>query len=310
MKITYLIFAHNNLPQLQRLIMQLNAENVDFFCHIDAKCSEDYSFLLQHDNVQICEQRHSIDWGGITQVQALLACCRELCMKYGDGEKRMVCLLSGYDYPIKSNEYIYNYFSIHYKLNFISAIPIPNPRSNWTDHGRRRIECYAVRLGPRAIATIEPKCFNYTNMRQLAKVAYYNPRMLFKALSKLFAARRVHPDGLQPYGGEFWWALPLESIQNLLSYVDEHPEFLEYHRNTSNPDELFFQTLVYNLFPKEFIADNCLRWVNWKGGVSPQNISLCDKRKLQVVSLKKDILFVRKVADGEVSAYINSLINT
>ena len=104
--------------------------------------------------------------------------------------------------------------------------------------------------------------------------------------------------------------MPLESIQNLLSYVDEHPEFLEYHRNTSNPDELFFQTLVYNLFPKEYIADNCLRWVNWKGGVSPQNISLCDKRKLQVVSLKKDILFVRKVADGEVSAYINSLINT
>lgn len=309
MKVTYLIFAHENLSQLHRLIAQLDAKNVDFLCHIDVKCKEDYQFLYNYKNVQICDRKYSIDWGGITQVQALLACCHELCTQYGSDEKRMICLLSGYDYPIKSNEYIYNYFSEHCNLNFIAAIPIPNLCSGWSEHGRRRIECYAIRLGTKAIATIEPGCINSGNMKQLAKVAYYNPKMLFHALGKLFVRKRKHPSYLKPYGGEFWWVLPLESIREILLYVDEHPDFLEYHRDTSNPDELFFQTLIYNLFPQESIVRNCLRWVNWNGGVSPQNISLADKRKLQIASINSDILFVRKVADMEVSNYVNELIS-
>ena len=264
----------------------------------------------QYKNVQLCEHRYSIDWGGITQVKALIACCQELCMKYkSEDEKRMVCLLSGYDYPIKSNDYIYNYFIAHSNLNFIAAMPLPNLRSNWVDHGRRRIECYAVRLGAKSIATIEPRKLNWGNIRQLAKVVYYNPKMLADAFSKLFKSKRKHPTSLKPYGGEFWWVLPLSSIQKMMIYIDEHPDFLDYHHNTSNPDELFFQTLAYNLLPQETIACNCLRWVNWKGGISPQNIAISDKEKLKKAFIRKDILFVRKVADAEVSDYINSLIS-
>lgn len=309
MKITYLIFAHENLSQLHRLISQLNATNVDFFCHIDVKCKEDISFLNQYKNVHLSKRRYSIDWGGITQVLALIACCRELCEKYKDDEKRMVCLLSGYDYPIKSNDYIYNFFLAHSNLNFMAAMSIPNVRSNWTDHGRRRIECYAVRLGAKSIATIEPRKFSWGNIRQLAKVLYYNPKKMVSALGKLFKSKRKHPRFLKPYGGEFWWILPLSSIFKIVTYIDDHPDFLNYHYDTSNPDELCFQTLAYNLFPQESMICNCLRWVNWRGGVSPQNITLQDKEKLKKVFLRKDILFVRKVADAEVSDYINSLIS-
>lgn len=239
MTLTYLLFVHNNPAQVYRLVKRLNAPKVDFFIHVDAKAKEDFNNLLCFPNVNFSSKRFSIEWGGITMVEALLFCCQELLEK-NRGE--MVCFLSGQDYPVKSNEYIQSYLQKYPTCNFVTGNYIPSPNCSWLEHGRRRIKCYALRLGAKSIATVEPRCFNWNNFRQLFKVLKYRPGCLLKAISVLlFWSRRIHPAYLLPVGGEFWWVLPVLSLEKVIAYVKIHPDFTAWHKYTSSPDELFFQ---------------------------------------------------------------------
>lgn len=300
MNVIYLIFVHDKPAHLKRLLERLNAPWVDFFIHVDKKSSEDFIFLNQYSNVHVVSH-YSIEWGGITMVEALLFCCKEL-LKVCKGD--YIFFLSGYDYPVKSNEYIQSYLMSHKKVNYVAASPILSNKCNWLEHGRRRIECYALRLGTKSIATIEAQCFNMADIRQLLKVLRYSPSSFLKAMQiVLFYPQRKHPKNLKPYGGEFWWVLPNSSLEQLVIYVDTHPDFIEYHRGTSIPDELFFSTLVYNLFPKSSIANSCLRYVNWIKGNSPSVIE--NATLLNRLIDNGNILFARKVLDTKICDFVD-----
>lgn len=307
MKLTYLIFAHDNLLQLEHLLERLQSPNIDFMIHIDSKSTTDFSSLLRFSNVFFVRRCLPIYWGGISMVYALLLACKDT-LNFCKGE--MVIFLSGTDYPVKSNEYIIDFFRKYKNQNFIQGFKLPNKKDlTWLEGGRRRIECYALRLKDRSIATIEPKKINLDNFRQFLKVLLQNPRKMFKLINILLTyPLRQHPKYLWPYGGEFWWCLPVSSIKTILSFIDEHPDFIDYHKDTANPDELFFNTLIYNLYTKEFIQNDCLRWINWKGKPSPENVSKKDISFINKAIEADNVLFLRKVNDIYTCDLIDSLI--
>lgn len=305
MNITYLIFAHANLPFLEHLINRLEAPNTDFFIHIDKKSKECFTHLLSIRNVYFAKNRFDIKWGDISMVKALLSACEELT-NVCKGE--MVVFLGGTDYPVKNNQYINDYLESHKNINFIQGYSLPTTSLNWTEGGRRRIECYALRLQERCIATIEPNKLTFNNLRQIIKVLLKNPYKIKQALQIFFTyPSRKHPDYLIPYGGEFWWILPTNSIKRILKYTKEHPDFFSYHKNTSNPDELYFNTLVYNLYNKEELTNDCLRYIKWGGKPSPKNITKEDYKLINKCVKESDTLFVRKIDNIEVCQLIDKL---
>lgn len=304
--ITYLIFAHSNPNFLQHLITRLQSPQTDFFIHIDSKSKEDFSIITSTSNIFFAKKTFNIEWGGITMVEALLSVCSELS-QVCKGE--MVIFLSGTDYPFKSNFYINNYLEKYKNTNFINGHKIPSNLCNWKEGGRRRIECYALRLQERCIATIEPRKLSVNNLKQFCKVLLKNPIKIVQALH-IFCTypQRKHPQYLTPYGGEFWWILPIHSIKRILKYVETHYDFLNYHKNTSNPDELFFNTLIYNLFTKEEISNNCLRYIKWKNNQSsPENITINDTKLIQNCLRQSDVLFCRKIDSIETCQFIDNL---
>ena len=306
MRITYLIFAHNNPSFLLRLVDRLSTPNVDFMIHIDKKSNDDFSAVFQKTNVYKCLNSFEIEWGGRSMVDALLAACDEIV---GRCKGDVIVFLSGSDYPVKSNDYIAGYLQKNSGMDFITGVPVPSNFCNWQENGRRRINCYALRISNRSIVTIEPRKMNIGNIKQLCKVCLLNPRKLGMAL-KLFAyPKRNHPSYLSPFGGEFWWVLPINTIKLILDFVRKHSDFLFYHSNTSNPDELFFNTLVYNLCEKGLIKNTCLRFVNWhKGNSSPANISSNDIAIIEKCIHDPDILFVRKIANIDTCDSIDCLL--
>lgn len=307
MNITYLILAHNNPNFLYSLIERLEYPNVDFLIHIDKKSTDNFNKLKLLPNVHFAQRQSSLEWGGISIVETLISCCNEI-KEQCKGE--VICLLSGSDYPVKSNDYIYNYLHQNRTKNFIIGMPLPSLECNWTRNGNLRLRGYALRLKSRSIASIEPRVFNLTNLKQFIKVALVSPKKLFEAINIWIKYPiRKHPLHIKPYGGEFWWILPYSTIIKICQYIEKHPDFIAYHKDTLIPDEIVFNTLVYNLCDKSEIKNTCLRYINWQKGKlsSPTDINKEDIEIIKYCIKQPNILFARKINESS-SKLIDKLL--
>lgn len=306
--ITYLLLLHNNSQISLSLIKNRDYLEDIFYIHLDKKCV-DVLPTTEYTHTHYSKIRHNVKWGGFSIIETLLDSCREICATI---KSDYVILLSGTDYPIKTRQYIEDYINSHPNTDFIQGQKIPSPDCHWLEGGRRRLECYALPLGGKNIATIEPRKLDWGNLRQLGKIALNSPKSLFRAMKIwLTAPKRRHPEDLIPYRGEMWWGLRRSTLETIINYLDEHPEYLEYHKNTCIPDEIFFNTLVYNLIPHEEISNSCLRYINWDKsapGYSPHDITLNDTTLISDIISNPDYLFARKISDINVANYINKVI--
>ncbi|NTO32928.1 glycosyl transferase, partial [Enterococcus faecium] len=100
-------------------------ENAVFIIHIDKKTDIEPSIeaFKSYDNVEFLCNKNSVKiyWGGFYIVQAEI----NLVKRELQNEKYLkYVLLSGADYPIKENEYIYNYFKKNSSVEFIRGIDL------------------------------------------------------------------------------------------------------------------------------------------------------------------------------------------
>lgn len=280
---------------------------MSFIIHIDKKSRSlfNWEYLKSKDNITFLSYKE-VTWGGIEIIEVLIKLLQVAISQNPNG---YCILLSESDYPIKTNEYIKTYLENN-PYNFICGQKIPFFKG-WLEGGRRKTECYALRLSNKRIASIEPHKYNLSNLRQLIKVILYNHHKLKKALLILCKyPQRQHPNYLTPFGGEFWWVLKSECIQSILVFLEKHPDFIEYHQNTTIPDEIFMNTLVYNLFNLKEIKNSPLRYINWVGkGNSPQDITLQNIPLLEKILQSPDFLFARKITDISVCYYIDKYLN-
>lgn len=105
-KIAYLISVHKDPNQVKRMIQALyQGNNTHFFIHIDAKCDQNEfkkKLSCYKQNIHYTPNRYWIQWGGFNQVQyqkELLKTCIESGISFD-----RVFILTGQDYPLKSND--------------------------------------------------------------------------------------------------------------------------------------------------------------------------------------------------------------
>lgn len=100
MKIAYLITAFGNYEHLNLLIKTLNDKNTMFFIHIDKKAEMPKN--LHSDNI-VFIKRINVWWGGWSHLEAIINLTNE-AVKY---KFDYYILLSGTDYPIRPNSFLY-----------------------------------------------------------------------------------------------------------------------------------------------------------------------------------------------------------
>src|SRR3954454_12035046 len=120
MRLTYLIVAHKNPEQLARLVKSLSYDGESFFIHIDKKCNlKAFQEALQTNElsrhigehgcrVEVIYNRVSVVCGAYSHVGAIFNSLAEI---FSSKERfDYLVLLSGQDYPIKTNEHIRAHF--------------------------------------------------------------------------------------------------------------------------------------------------------------------------------------------------------
>jgi hypothetical protein len=295
MKLYYLILAHKNPEQLARLVGRLVHSEAEFYIHLDAHVDVRpfVKKLEKYPAVHFVpeEKRAHVTWGDFSMVEAMLAL---LDMLDGQLHDLGYCvLMSGQDYPIKSNREIEAYFEQHYGMNFINGTKLPV--EFWPNHGMDRIGAYNFhplkreRFNLSVYPLWDKRFYRLGHIYGICNFLWRHPRQI-GVLRKMFYPKRRCPGRLIPHGGSQWWALPVETVKLIADFLRQNPAYIQYHKYTHVPDELFFQTIVYSLCAGDKIADS-LTYVNWarKGCPLPVTFTHADAGELD-----NDQLFARK----------------
>ncbi|WP_445367269.1 beta-1,6-N-acetylglucosaminyltransferase [Methylomonas sp. BW4-1] len=265
-KICFLILAHTNPRQLKRLIDALSFDLFDIYVHIDKK-SNITEFL--HPKANFIDERVSVSWGGFSMVQATL---NLVSYAYDGGKYQYYCLLSGTDYPIKSNKDIFNYITQDGNFEYLDFFKSDD--SKWHDRYKKYYyyECYPIK------------------------------RILDVGVRKILPDRRF-PAGYAPHWGSSWWTLSNYAIEYILNVLNSDPSLVSFFRYCSSPDEMMFQTILCNSSFFEKIQKE-FRYLDWsKGGSHPKTLIYSEDFESLKVSAS---LFARKFNNGD-DAFLDAI---
>ena len=262
MKIAHLILAHTQPRQLERLIERLQHKNFYFFIHIDKKVSlDDFESLLAKDHVYLVSERVKVGWGAFSIVEATINGFREIASS--GLEIDYVNLLSGSDYPLKSPEFIHQFFTKNPDKNFMEYQSV---NEEWKE----------------AI----PRLTKY----HLTNYSFPGRHMVQKWVNRLSPSRTM-PRNLIAVGRSQWFSITIDAVTYILEYLDKHVEVIPFFKFTWAPDEIIFQTIIYNSALRETLVNNNLRYIDWADGKpSPKVLGSEDFTSL----MESDALFARK----------------
>jgi hypothetical protein len=283
----YIILAHKNMEQLNRLLARLDDGCSYFFIHIDAKLPDrELSALVFNQEKAQLVDRIFTKWADFSIVEATLKALE--AVRASNKEFGSISILSGQDYPIKSNEYISDFLAHSDKRIFMEHFELPN-HEKWSPRGGMyRIDKYFFGLKEYELFT--SRTFNFLGS-------------IFPGL------KRSHPEHLKHYAGSQWWTIDMYALNYILNFVKANPAYTAFHKATFAPDEIFFHTILLNAKDTRIrsgIAGNNKRFIRWKttSMSHPEFLTRDDLEDMR----HSDALFARKF-DLEETPEIFNLID-
>lgn len=270
-KIAILITTHSDFEQLKKLCCALDYPKFDIYIHIDKKVSyNDLKINLKFSNLYIIENRIKVYWGDLS---LFLAMHNLILSAYNNGGYFKYITLSGLDYPIKSNNEIYEI--LNNDKEYIVG------RELFKSEYHKVNNCYV---------------FPHPILNNILKVVY-------KLKKKRIKYRPLYIDSkiYKVYFAPTWLALSNEFVSYLIKFLSNHTEIEKYFKYAGNADELVIPTILFNspfkdkalgIITDESIHYNnypALHYLNYEPVVEVFDESSYDK----IINSNK--LFVRKI---------------
>lgn len=275
MTLAYLILAHNNPSQLKRLVQKLSSSQTDIYIHIDAKAKlADFMPIAALPNVYFVTKREKVYWGAYSIVQATVNGFEQIIASSKAYD--YITLLSGQDYPLKSNTAIQNFFK--------------------ANEGKAFMEFYLVN-------DVWQEAIPRLNKYYLTNYPFAGSTKLEMLLNKLLP-KRLPPKDLVFVGRSQWFSITLAQAKYIVTTLATNHKLRRYFSFTWGSDEFVFQTLLYNSPFKEQMVNDNLRYIDWsQGGASPKTLTMADASTL----LSTNKLFARKFNEATDAEILNTI---
>lgn len=302
MNVAFLNLCHCDAEIVARVAKKLTCnEHFYMFIHVDKKSEEAQFRQKLNGNVRVyfIKNRHDVSWGSYTAVTATLELMREAVSSSIKFDRYV--LLQNLDYPIKSNEQIFDYFEKYKDKEFIRACKIGRSK-DW--HFQSKYKLYHDYEDP-----------FYSTDKSTLKRLVHGIKKIARSIPNLGFNGVVRDDREYPlYYGAAQWALTDECVHYILNFEETHPNFNKKMMHIQFPDEEYFQTIVHNS-PFKF---RCIkydepeqRWlVNWRNihyFEYPAKITVFEEKDFDKL-INREELFCRKVKTG-VSESLMDLID-
>ena len=312
----FLILAHHSPHQLNRLVQRLYDDHSFFYIHIDLKSDiESFKSLITLPKVYFIEDRVNAIWGNFTIIQATLNALAQIIR---DNRPGFTILLSGQDYPLATNKELTEYFLKNKTYNFIDIKPIEEA---WPEEYLSKTTHFYINLTPKRGNGLFIPYFKNVPFVALLKIylrlikssiVHRNITLFFLIFNSL--KKRKSPVPFQ-YGGSQWWALNLESLKMIMGYIHKYPNYINYHKFTYIPDEIFFHTIIKILQEqhKNILTKPSIMYVNWHRLEYDFPAVFGIKDTMELINAKQnEKLFARKfdeAADDKILDFLDHQVN-
>ncbi|UHO39172.1 glycosyl transferase family 14 [Chryseobacterium capnotolerans] len=235
----YLIQAHQYPEQLFRMINRLNEEGTLFYIHIDFKSDlNEFQKIIKGENIFFIENRVDCIWGDFSQVQATLNMIQEV-LKIDYNPNTRVVLLSGQDYPIKSLDFINDFFEKHEGFSFINIENITQSGS----HHLKNLKAFKLNHSSQRYDFTMISKYHYKSIIK----GIINRKIQFKDLVLIFKTKKL-PFHITFYRGSNWFSFNYLTLQKIIDFYNDHKNDLEFFfKQTLCPDEIFFHSILIHL---------------------------------------------------------------
>lgn len=265
-KHAYLIVAHNNFRILEQLLTLIDDSRNDIYLHIGSDISVDLDMFVDkciNANLYLSEKRVNIRWGHSSQVEATLSLLKQAKT---NNTYEYYHLISGVDLPLKSQEYIHNFFDKNSGLEYISC--------EYSERWLPRFKYYYF------LREIQRKKGSI-----IGKILSGGDSILV-LLQKILRINRLNSYSLTIYKGSNWFSITDNFASYLLSREEEINRLVRF---SLCADESFIQTIIMDSPFKNSLAGTNMRLVDWIRG-EPYTFKSDDLAEL----INSDMLFARK----------------
>lgn len=247
MKFAYLILAHGSFELLKELLKAIDAPENDIYVHLDRKAGDidvaPFMDVVKYSKLVFIRKRVNVKWGKISVVEATMNLFEEAAI----GEYDYLHLLSGVDFPIKSNGYIQQFFLEHQGKEFVGFSKVHTP-----EEMKRRLVWYPFTRRDHSGVLIILDWVNYKIAKLQIKWNWY----------------RVSPlDHIKT--GSQWCSI---TRQLAVDIVGQRKQMIKRFKHIFAADETFIQTYLYenHLMDRVYHVDNefesCCRYIDWNRG--------------------------------------------
>lgn len=279
MKHAFLITAHKDAELVNCLVRQLSFGDV--FLFIDLSASELYSDLKSRlsdlKNVHFIEDRHKVNWSGLSIVQAQNKLLQAAC---GNKNYDYIHNLSGQDLLLLSQQELDNWLIDHGLLEYLECRSAGN--LSW------RLKLYSLFRE------------NRNNRKIFLRVVDIILRIMqFPWMSRKYFSHK------EIVMGSNWFSITGEAAEYVLKIIKEN-KLEEKYKYTACPDEHFYQMILNESKFKNRIANYNGRYIKWESNKSsPGIISKDDYSNL----MSKEYIFARKFDRKIDSEVIEDVMN-
>lgn len=248
LKHAFLIIAHSDFTLLQILVSMLDDVRNDIYVHIDKKVHKLPILQVKYSELHILNNRIDVKWGGVSQIKTELLLFSEAA---NNGPYMYYHLLSGADLPIKSNDYLHDFFTKNQGKEFVGFA-----HGDFADNdvfNKVYYKHYFIN-GLRA---------DNLFIRQTSKL-FHNILLILQK----FLRYKIRHDNLEFRKGCNW----LSITEAFCSYVLKNQSITKVLKHSLCGDEIFIQTLLWNSPFKDCIYNpdeefiGCMREIDWTRG--------------------------------------------
>ncbi len=274
-KHAYLLIITGHHKEVQFLLQILDDPRNDIFIHIDKKDKtanfNTYLNICKHSKVYFVKRRN-VAWGS----GAIGTAEMDLLKKAVVNNYDYYHLLSGTDLPVKSNDFLHNFFNKYNDKIFVECNNFLKNESEWKFNLRfQQYHLFQDWIGSKN-----------NNLKRLD--------WTFCLIQKFFRINRTKKLHKTIKSGSTWFSIPNNFAHYLVQNYDQIIHFVKY---TYCVDEIFIQTWLYNskFYKNIFHNKNInqyqtnLRFYDFKNG-HPRYMNTNDFKKLN----KSKFLFARK----------------
>lgn len=295
-KLALLVIAHGNIEELICVLKRMESDEIYFFIHIDKKIYLDDSVikrLLVIKNCNLARKRITVNWGGRSQVDAMLSLLND-AYEF-DVDFDFYGFISGSDFPVATSEKIQSFFCFS-KNDYI------------------RIDRKITKQNDDRITNLNLHDIGFLNHRNHKGVFSKFLRLLLGVLRRVRIRR--WRDNFTFVHGSSWMFLKRGTVSDILTFISLNDWYYKLFKYSFGADEIFFHSIIFNLkieIKQDFT--NCalesklkdklygVHYIDWdvygknfnnKLIGAPKDISIHDVPKISEY-LRRGALFVRKV---------------